>query len=87
MIRCFLFFMKYEGCFVRSVIPFNDLQIIPFGSVPLGTYLSDGDIDLTVICRPNEEEECAKGIANFLQVRQAEEDLQIRDVVYICAQV
>ncbi|KAI4370497.1 hypothetical protein MLD38_018847 [Melastoma candidum] len=73
---------------VKSVLRgYYGVEVLPFGSVPLGTYLPDGDIDLTVICRPNEEEECAKGIANFLQVRQKEEELQIRDVVYISAQV
>lgn len=29
------------------------LQVFPYGSVPLKTFLVDGDIDFTVICSPD----------------------------------
>lgn len=37
-------------CLVRPCLPARELQVtaIPFGSVPLKTYLPDGDIDLSI---------------------------------------
>ena len=40
----FLCFLRVDGC----------LQVVQYGSVPLKTYLPDGDIDLTVVS-PNPE--------------------------------
>ncbi|XP_074323384.1 uncharacterized protein LOC141660307 [Apium graveolens] len=41
--------------FLRTLInhSFPGVEVFPYGSVPLKTYLVDGDIDLTVICSPD----------------------------------
>ncbi|CAI0560559.1 unnamed protein product [Linum tenue] len=42
-------------------------EVFAFGSVPLKTYLPDGDIDLTVLTHQSIEEGLAKGISDILQ--------------------
>lgn len=63
------------------------LQVFPFGSVPLKTYLPDGDIDLTVISDQNVEEDLARGVYSILEGGDKDSKFQVKDVQYICAQV
>ncbi|KAI6670227.1 hypothetical protein NL676_005112 [Syzygium grande] len=62
-------------------------EVFAFGSVPLGTYIPDGDIDLTVLCYNDEEEAFAIEICKFLENRKRDPDFQIKDILYINAQV
>ncbi|XP_042406826.1 uncharacterized protein LOC121996781 isoform X2 [Zingiber officinale] len=64
-------------------------QVFPFGSVPLRTYLPDGDIDLTAIGYPNSENALANDVWSVLdreeQCKDAE--FEVIDVQYINAEV
>ncbi|KAL3717908.1 hypothetical protein ACJRO7_003100 [Eucalyptus globulus] len=62
-------------------------EVFAFGSVPLGTYIPDGDIDLTILCYNDEEEAFAVEICKFLENRRRDPDFQIKDILYINAQV
>ncbi|KAF8009877.1 hypothetical protein BT93_J0764 [Corymbia citriodora subsp. variegata] len=62
-------------------------EVFAFGSVPLGTYIPDGDIDLTILCYNDEEEAFAAEICKFLENRERDPDFQIKDVLYINAQL
>lgn len=64
-------------------------QIFPFGSVPLKTYLPDGDIDLTAIEPPRSEEYLAKDVLNVLQAEEQNRNspFEVKDVQYIHAEV
>jgi predicted nucleotidyltransferase len=57
-----------------------------FGSVPLKTYLPDGDIDLTVLCHESVEEDLPQAVCNLLG---SGEDLEykVKDIQHIRAQV
>ncbi|CAA6669266.1 unnamed protein product [Spirodela intermedia] len=75
---------------VRSLIKgVADAEIFPFGSVPLKTYLPDGDIDLTVIIRQGNEDSLSKNVLAVLQDREQKgsSQLEIKDVQYINAEV
>lgn len=65
------------------------LQVLPFGSVPLKTYLPDGDIDLTVVSNQNNEERIAGDICNILEgeEQRGTRFLLVSGVRYIPAQV
>lgn len=60
-----------------------------FGSVPLKTYLPDGDIDLTIFARNDLKETWAQDVVKAL--KQAEEDtnaeFRVKEVQYIQAEV
>ncbi|KAK4582217.1 hypothetical protein RGQ29_025400 [Quercus rubra] len=64
-------------------------EVFPFGSVPLKTYLPDGDIDLTAFGRLNGEEALASNVCSVLeredQNRAAE--FVVKDVQMIRAEV
>ncbi|CAA6656952.1 unnamed protein product [Spirodela intermedia] len=64
-------------------------RIFPFGSVPLKTYLPDGDIDLTAIEPPRSEEYLAKDVLNVLQAEEQNRNspFEVKDVQYIHAEV
>ncbi|CAH8376326.1 unnamed protein product [Eruca vesicaria subsp. sativa] len=62
-------------------------EVFNFGSVPLKTYLPDGDIDLTVLTPKDKEENMAKALCSILQAEDGESDFQVTDVQYIQAQV
>lgn len=62
-------------------------QVFPFGSVPLKTYLPDGDIDLTAISHQNVEEDLARGVCSILEDEERDSEFQVKDVQYIRAQV
>ncbi|KAK7410824.1 hypothetical protein VNO78_01959 [Psophocarpus tetragonolobus] len=70
----------------RLIRSSSGAEALPFGSVPLKTYLPDGDIDLTVLCHQDAEEELAKEVCSILQGGD-ESDYQVKDVQYIRAQV
>ncbi|CAI0560561.1 unnamed protein product [Linum tenue] len=63
------------------------LQVFAFGSVPLKTYLPDGDIDLTVLTHQSIEEGLAKGISDILQGHEHDPMFDVKSVQYIEAQV
>ncbi|KAG8371568.1 hypothetical protein BUALT_Bualt13G0101500 [Buddleja alternifolia] len=64
-------------------------QVFPYGSVPLKTYLPDGDIDLTVIKGPNAEESLAHDVLALLQGEEQNEnaEFQVKDTRFIDAEV
>jgi len=62
------------------------LQVLPFGSVPLKTYLPDGDIDLTALSHEDAEEDLAQSVLNVLQSVD-DPEYQVKDVQDIRAQV
>ncbi|XP_058786609.1 uncharacterized protein LOC131661185 isoform X2 [Vicia villosa] len=61
-------------------------EVFVFGSVPLKTYLPDGDIDLTVLSQESVEEDLAQAVCNLLG---SGEDLEyeVKDIQHIRAQV
>lgn len=62
-------------------------QVFLFGSVPLKTYLPDGDIDLTVLTPKDKEEDLARALYSMLEAEVGESDFQVTNVQYIPAQV
>ncbi|KAI7742769.1 hypothetical protein M8C21_013562, partial [Ambrosia artemisiifolia] len=54
--------------YVQNLIRCNlGLEIFPYGSVPLKTYLPDGDLDLTVISTLNLDESLPSEVYRVLQ--------------------
>uniref|UniRef100_A0A7N0VK41 Polymerase nucleotidyl transferase domain-containing protein n=1 Tax=Kalanchoe fedtschenkoi TaxID=63787 RepID=A0A7N0VK41_KALFE len=66
-----------------------DVQLFPYGSVPLKTYLPDGDIDLTALSSTKTEHALASEIRAVLEKRQYEKagHYEIHDVQFIDAEV
>ncbi|XP_027902202.1 uncharacterized protein LOC114162489 [Vigna unguiculata] len=65
-------------------------QVFPFGSVPLKTYIPDGDIDLTVFCdNQHSEDRLIQDIHRILEREEKNEDaqFQVKEVKYIAAKV
>lgn len=64
-------------------------EVFPFGSVPLKTYLPDGDIDLTAFCGFNIEEGFANDVYSMLEAedRNPLAVFVVKDVQYIRAEV
>ena len=58
-----------------------------FGSVPLKTYLPDGDIDLTVLTKRNMEDEFFEKLYDTLKSEEGKSEFHITDVQFIPAQV
>lgn len=63
------------------------IEVFLFGSVPLKTYLPDGDIDLTVLTPQDKEEDLANTLCRMLRAENRESDFHVTDVQYIQAQV
>ncbi|MQL98057.1 hypothetical protein Taro_030762 [Colocasia esculenta] len=63
--------------------------IFPFGSVPLKTYLPDGDIDLTAMETPRSEDTLARDVLAVLQAEEqnGNSEFEVKDVQYIHAEV
>ncbi|KAI4306944.1 hypothetical protein L6164_030181 [Bauhinia variegata] len=61
-------------------------EVFPFGSVPLKTYLPDGDIDLTALTHENLEEDLAQAVCSILE-NSMDPEYPVKDVQYIRAQV
>ncbi|KAI4302646.1 hypothetical protein MLD38_038366 [Melastoma candidum] len=64
-------------------------EVFPFGSVPLKTYLPDGDIDLTAFGGMNAEETLAHNVFAVLEREDQNEDAEflVKDVQLIWAEV
>ncbi|CAN1297608.1 hypothetical protein LINPERPRIM_LOCUS23529, partial [Linum perenne] len=62
-------------------------QVFAVGSVPLKTYLPDGDIDLTILSHQDVEEELAKGVLEILQGHEHDSRFEIKNIQYIEAKV
>ncbi|KAJ4978088.1 hypothetical protein NE237_008868 [Protea cynaroides] len=64
-------------------------EVFPFGSVPLKTYLPDGDIDLTALSIPNAEDALANDVRGVLEGEEKNEaaEFEVKDVQYIHAEV
>ncbi|XP_057474813.1 uncharacterized protein LOC130762944 isoform X1 [Actinidia eriantha] len=76
--------------YVQKLIRFSlGCEVFPYGSVPLKTYLPDGDIDLTALCSPNVEETLARNVLAVLQVEEQNEDAEyeVKDTQFIDAEV
>lgn len=65
------------------------LQVFPYGSVPLKTYLLDGDIDLTALCSSNVEEALASDVHAVLKGEEQNEnaEFEVKDIQFITAEV
>lgn len=63
--------------------------MFPFGSVPLKTYLPDGDIDLTAFGGINVEEALANDVCSVLEreVQNGTAEFMVKDVQLIRAEV
>ncbi|XP_020688609.1 uncharacterized protein LOC110104016 [Dendrobium catenatum] len=68
---------------------FLNSEVFPFGSVPLKTYLPDGDIDLTTVSFPNIEDALAADVRSVLEVEAHNKDaeFEVKDVQLILAEV
>ncbi|XVF00370.1 hypothetical protein REPUB_Repub03eG0279700 [Reevesia pubescens] len=75
------------GYFQRLIKGYYGIEVFPFGSVPLKTFLPDGDIDLTALSHQNIEENLAKYVCSILRDDQQDSEFLVQDVQYIRAQV
>ncbi|KAH7672503.1 Polynucleotide adenylyltransferase protein [Dioscorea alata] len=73
----------------RLVKHFTGSEVFPFGSVPLKTYLPDGDIDLTALGMPHCEDALATEVRYVLEAEEKNKDaeFEVKDVQYINAEV
>ncbi|XP_034688498.1 uncharacterized protein LOC117916529 isoform X1 [Vitis riparia] len=64
-------------------------EVFPYGSVPLKTYLLDGDIDLTALCSSNVEEALASDVHAVLKGEEQNEnaEFEVKDIQFITAEV
>ncbi|XP_011041798.1 PREDICTED: uncharacterized protein LOC105137670 [Populus euphratica] len=76
----------YVQRLIKSSLGF---EVFPYGSVPLKTYLPDGDIDLTAISSPAIEEALVSDIHAVLRREELNEDstFEVKDVHCIDAEV
>lgn len=65
------------------------LQVFPYGSVPLKTYLPDGDIDLTAFGGANVEDKFAEDMKFVLEGEEnnSSAEFVVKDVQLISAEV
>ncbi|MED6185100.1 hypothetical protein PIB30_053787 [Stylosanthes scabra] len=70
----------------RLIRGYYGAEVLTFGSVPLKTYLPDGDIDLTALSHENAEEDLAQTVFSILESGDSTE-FQVKDVQHIRAQV
>ncbi|KAK9734246.1 hypothetical protein RND81_04G125900 [Saponaria officinalis] len=73
----------------RLLKGYLDCEVFPFGSVPLKTYLPDGDIDLTAFCNFNFEDTFANEVYSVLEAEDGHPAAKfvVKDVQYIHAEV
>ncbi|KAK3024390.1 hypothetical protein RJ639_043294 [Escallonia herrerae] len=66
-----------------------NVEVFPYGSVPLKTYLPDGDIDLTALSSPDVEESLARDVLTVLQREEQNEnaEYELKDTQFIDAEV
>lgn len=64
-------------------------EVVLYGSVPLKTYLPDGDIDLTVVRTGKAEESLAREVLTLLQGEEQDENSEydVKDTQFIDAEV
>ncbi|KAK9279936.1 hypothetical protein L1049_013620 [Liquidambar formosana] len=64
-------------------------EVFPYGSVPLKTYLPDGDIDLTALSSPNVDDILASDVRAVLEGEEQNEaaEYEVKDVQFIDAEV
>ena len=87
-IKHLLVWYRFTLILTQFILPSaHFLQVFPFGSVPLKTFLPDGDIDLTALSYQNEEEALARDICSILENDKQDSQFQVEDVQYIRAQV
>lgn len=67
----------------------SNRQVFPFGSVPLKTYLPDGDIDLTAFSVQNLKDTWAHQVRDKLEKEEKNEhaEFHVKEVQYIQAEV
>ncbi|KAK4274912.1 hypothetical protein QN277_018073 [Acacia crassicarpa] len=76
--------------YVRRLIRFRvGCEVFPYGSVPLKTYLPDGDIDLTALSGHNIEDALVSDIHAVLRGQEINEaaEYEVKDVRFIDAEV
>ncbi|CAA7060458.1 unnamed protein product [Microthlaspi erraticum] len=74
--------------YVQTLIKSHDgIEVFSFGSVPLKTYLPDGDIDLTVLTKQNMEDKFFQKLYETLKSEEEESVSDVTDVQFIPAQV
>ncbi|XP_076956647.1 uncharacterized protein LOC143631900 [Bidens hawaiensis] len=76
--------------YVQELIRCNlNLQVFSYGSVPLKTYLPDGDIDLTVLNVPNYDEILPTEVFRVLQEEEknGNSEFELKDTQFIDAEV
>lgn len=68
---------------------FSPSQVFPYGSVPLKTYLPNGDIDLTTFCSLDFEDSMVSEVCAILRGQEHNEAAQykVKDVHCIDAEV
>ncbi|KAK0592027.1 hypothetical protein LWI29_012180 [Acer saccharum] len=71
----------------RLINGYFGIEVFPFGSVPLKTYLPDGDIDLTALSPHNLEEDLATNLCNILEGEGQDTEFEVKDVQHVHAQV
>ncbi|XP_058110604.1 uncharacterized protein LOC131253574 isoform X2 [Magnolia sinica] len=64
-------------------------EVFPFGSVPLRTYLPDGDIDLTALSYQTADDDLASDVFSVLEGEEQNTaaEFEVKDVRYIHAEV
>ncbi|KAK7282426.1 hypothetical protein RIF29_11178 [Crotalaria pallida] len=75
--------MDYVMALIRG---YYGAEVFPFGSVPLKTYLPDGDIDFTVLSHETRDEDAAQAVRNILECHKNVGYL-VKDIQHIRAQV
>ncbi|XP_075100356.1 uncharacterized protein LOC107789722 isoform X1 [Nicotiana tabacum] len=76
--------------YVQRLIKFSlGCEVFPYGSVPLKTYLPDGDIDLTVFSSSITEETFGRDVLAVLQEEEQKEvaEYDVKDPQFIDAEV
>ncbi|XP_019430253.1 PREDICTED: uncharacterized protein LOC109337684 [Lupinus angustifolius] len=70
----------------RLIMSYYGAEVAPFGSVPLKTYLPDGDIDFTVLTHDNADGDLAQTVCNILECEK-NSGQDVKDIQHIRAQV
>lgn len=65
------------------------VEVFPYGSVPLKTYLPDGDIDLTALSSPKSDDSLCRDVLAVMHAEQlnANAEYEVRDTQFIDAEV
>ncbi|KAL0390352.1 UNVERIFIED_CONTAM: hypothetical protein Scaly_0392300 [Sesamum calycinum] len=78
--------IDYVQLLVKSHL---NCEVVSYGSVPLKTYLPDGDIDLTILKGPKADESLAHDVLALLQGEEQNEnaEFEVKDTQFIDAEV